>query len=88
MMQIMAVAGKQPSEVVTHGRLRRCTASLCLLSTAHFQSEVSMDLDPRWTDDPRDRGRELSQGSRAGLSILASASDAVNVSASGREIAT
>ena len=30
-----------------------------------------MDFDPRWTDDPRDRddyGRELSQGSRGGLS--------------------
>jgi hypothetical protein len=30
-----------------------------------------MDLDPRWTDDPRDRddyGRELNHGSRGGLS--------------------
>ena len=30
-----------------------------------------MDFDPRWSDDPRDRddyGRELSQGSRGGLS--------------------
>jgi len=30
-----------------------------------------MDFDPRWTDEPRDRddrGRELSQGSRGGLS--------------------
>jgi hypothetical protein len=30
-----------------------------------------MDFAPRWTDDPRDRddyGRELSQGSRGGLS--------------------
>jgi hypothetical protein len=30
-----------------------------------------MDFDPRWPDDPRDRddyGRELSQGSRGGLS--------------------
>lgn len=29
-----------------------------------------MDFDPRWSDDPRDRddyGRELSQGSRGGL---------------------
>jgi hypothetical protein len=30
-----------------------------------------MDFDPRWSDDPRerdDRGRELNQGSRGGLS--------------------
>ncbi len=70
-MQIKAVAGKQPSEVVTHGRLRRFPAILCVLSHELFQSGVSMDFDPRWTDDARDRddrGRELSQGSRGGLS--------------------
>ena len=30
-----------------------------------------MEFDPRWSDDPRDRddrGRELSKGSRGGLS--------------------
>ena len=65
-----------------------------------------MDFDPRWTDDPRDRddyGRELSQGSRGGLSNrrererleLATCSRATlrcraawNASASGRETAT
>jgi hypothetical protein len=70
-MQTLAVAGKQPSEVGTHGRLRRFAAILFTLSHELFQSEVSMDFDPRWGDDPRDRedrGREPSQGSRGGLS--------------------
>ena len=52
-------------------RRRQAAAILCALSDELFQSEVSMDFDPRWSDDPRDRddyGRELSQGSRGGLS--------------------
>ena len=28
---------------------------LCALSEELFQSEVSMDFDPRWSDDPRER---------------------------------
>ena len=55
----------------TRGCLRRSTAILGTLSPELFQLEVSMDFDPRWPDDPRDRddyGRELSQGSRGGLS--------------------
>jgi len=70
-MQIMAVAGKHPSEVGPHGRLRRRTAILFALSPELFQLEVSMDFDPRSIDESRDRdqfGRELSQGSRLGLS--------------------
>src|SRR6266849_89514 len=70
-MQIKAVAGKQPSEVGTHGCLQCLTAILCALSHELFPSEVSMDFDPRSIDDSRDRddrGRELSQGSRGGLS--------------------
>ena len=42
-------------------------APFCARSDEPLQSEVSMDFDPRWSDDPRDRddyGRELSQGSR------------------------
>ena len=74
-----------------------------------------MDFDPRWTDDPRERddyglraealakaGRELSQGSRGGLSnprererldatcsrATSSYREAMSVNASGRETAT
>ena len=65
-----------------------------------------MDFDPRWSDDPRDRddyGRELSQGSRGGLSNprerepldardvftpTSSCRAARNASVSGRETAT
>jgi hypothetical protein len=57
--------------MVTHGRVRRFAAILSPSSHEHFHSEVSMDFDPRWPDDPRDRDdrhRELSQGSRGGLS--------------------
>ena len=46
-------------------------APFCARSDEPFQSEVFMDFDPRWSDNPRDRddyGRELSQGSRGGLS--------------------
>jgi hypothetical protein len=51
--------------------MRRFAAILCALSDELFQLEVSMDFDPRWPDDLRardDRERELSQGSRGGLS--------------------
>jgi hypothetical protein len=44
---------------------------LSVIANSSFQSEVSMDFDPRWGDDPRDRddrGRELSHCSRGGLS--------------------
>ena len=67
----------------TFWRRRQVAAILSPLSKEHFQSEVTMDFDPRWRDDPRDRddyglraealakaGRELSQGSRGGLSNL------------------
>src|SRR2546422_11310202 len=70
-MQTLAVAGKQPAEVGTGGSSRRRTAILFALSHELFQSEVCMDFDPRSIDESRDRddrGRELSQGSRGGLS--------------------
>ena len=70
-MQIKALVGEAPSEVATDGRVLRLAAILCPLLTSILHSEVSMDFDPRSTDDPRDRdgyGRELSQGSRGGLS--------------------
>src|SRR5712692_4464861 len=70
-MQTLVVAGKQPSEMGTHGGVWRFTAALCTLSHELFQSEVCMDFDPRSIDESRDRddrGRELSQGSRGGLS--------------------
>ena len=70
-MQIRAVAGKQPSEMGTHGCMRRRTAILIALPHKLFASEVSMDFDPRSIDDSRERdvdGRELNRGSRGGLS--------------------
>jgi hypothetical protein len=70
-MQTLAVVGKQPSEVATHGSSRRRTVILIVLPHKLFASEVSMDFDPRSIDDSRDRdvyGRELNQGSRGGLS--------------------
>jgi hypothetical protein len=70
-MQTLAVVGKPPSEVGTHGSSRRRTAILIALPLKLFTPEVSMDFDPRSIDDSRDRdvyGRELNQGSRGGLS--------------------
>ena len=70
-MQIKALVGEAPSEMATHGLERRLAAMSCGFSHELFQSEVFMDFDPRWPDDPRDRddyGREPSQGSRGGLS--------------------
>ena len=51
--------------------MRLFTANLSALSDELFQPEVSVNFDPRWSDNPRDRDdrdRELSQGSRGGLS--------------------
>ena len=70
-MQTLAVVGKPPSEVGTHGSSWRRKATLFMLSLKLFASEVSMDFDPRSIDDSRDRdvyGRELNQGRRGGLS--------------------
>jgi hypothetical protein len=70
-MQPKALVGEAPSEMAIHARVQYLAAILSSCSHQHFQSEVSMDFDPRWTDDPRDRdddGRELSRGSRGGLS--------------------
>jgi len=70
-MQTLAVVGKQSSEVGTHGTSRRRVAVLFVLPHKLYAPEVSMDFDPRSIDDSRDRddrGRELSQGSRGGLS--------------------
>jgi len=70
-MQTLAVVGKQPAEVGAHGSSRRRTAILVVLPHKLFALEVSMDFDPRSIDDSHDRdvyGRELSQGSRGGLS--------------------
>src|SRR5688572_33504416 len=81
-MQMMAVVGKQPSEVGPHDDVR---PELANPTDSHFvvlsacravaaqqrRREVSMDFDPRSIDDSRDRdvyGRELNQGSRGGLS--------------------
>jgi hypothetical protein len=70
-MQTLAVGGKQPSEVGTHGSSRRRTAILFARSRALIPAEVVMDFEPRSIDDSRERdvdGRELNQGSRGGLS--------------------
>jgi hypothetical protein len=70
-MQTLAVVGKPPPEVGTHGSPGRRTAILFVLLLKLFASEVSMHFDPRSIDDSRDRdvdGRELNQGSRGGLS--------------------
>ena len=68
-MQLKVLVGEAPSEMAALGRVRRLFAISIPLPANN--SEVPMDFDPRWTDDPRDRddyGRELSQGSRGGLS--------------------
>src|SRR2546430_16768734 len=70
-MQTKAVLEKPPSEMGTHGHSRCFLAILCTLSHELLPTEVFMDFDPRSIDDSRDRddrGRELSQGSRGGLS--------------------
>jgi hypothetical protein len=68
-MQLKVIGGEAPSETALHGHVRRLRAILSR-SLAN-NSEVNMDFDPRWTDDPRDRDdrdRELDRGSRGGLS--------------------
>src|SRR5712691_2215673 len=68
-MQLKVLVGEAPSETATGGRVRRLAA--ILVPRSHFRQEAYMDFDPRWTDDPRDRDardRELSRGSRGGLS--------------------
>ena len=70
-MQLKVLVGEAPSETATGGRVRRLAAILVPRSHEHFRQEAYMDFDPRWTDDPRDRDdrdRELSRGSRGGLS--------------------
>src|SRR5579864_1526675 len=70
-MQLKVLVGEAPSEMVTAGRVRRLAAILVPRSHEHIRQEAYMDFDPRWTDDPRDgddRDRELSRGSRGGLS--------------------
>jgi hypothetical protein len=68
-MQLKVLPGKQPSEMATHGRMRRVTAILVPRSHEHFRQEAYMDFDPRWTDDPRDRDdrdRELTEAAAVG----------------------
>jgi hypothetical protein len=70
-MQTLAVVGIEPPKAATRGWTRLLKVSSFQPLIRAFQLEVSMDFDPRWPDDPRDRvdrGRELSQGSRGGLS--------------------
>src|SRR5687768_16106304 len=71
-MQSKAVVGKPPSEVGPQGHVRRRTAVLRRpLTRAVSKLGGCMEFDPRSIDDSRDRddrGRELSQGSRGGLS--------------------
>ena len=70
-MQVKVLVGEAPSETATGDRVRRLAAILVPCSHEHFRQEASMDFDPRWTDDPRDRDdrdRKLSRGSRGGLS--------------------
>jgi hypothetical protein len=72
-MQLKVLVGEAPSEMAPHGQVRfLCAISLPFPAN---NSEVLMDFDPRWTDDPRDDDRrddvrreesrrELNQGSR------------------------